>query len=157
MRSRANVSIDPTHPSVLKMRRRLKLSLIIGFVTSLILHAASAVITALYPYHDLPMVPPLVFLTTIDRLPDFLIRQHQAGISIHQRSVDPLDSERQNFFVKRPTVAKRRKPHKELQIKIATVLQGISAFRRTMKLNSNSHSSRSRIIAGHFSCSWQNP
>jgi len=94
---------------------------------------------------------------TIDRLPDFLIRQHQAGISIHQRSVDPLDSERQNFFVKRPTVAKRRKPHKELQIKIAAVLQGISAFRRTMKLNSNSHSSRSTIIAGHFSCSWQNP
>jgi len=38
------------------------LSLIIGFVISLILHAASAVITALYPYHDLPMVPPLVFL-----------------------------------------------------------------------------------------------
>jgi fumarate reductase subunit D len=44
------------------MNPRLKWSLVVGFVLSLSLHIASAVITALYPYHDEPLTPNLVFI-----------------------------------------------------------------------------------------------
>lgn len=44
------------------MNPRLKWSLVVGFVLSLSLHIASAVITALYPYHDVPLMPKLPFL-----------------------------------------------------------------------------------------------
>jgi mannose/fructose/N-acetylgalactosamine-specific phosphotransferase system component IIC len=48
------------------MRRRLKLSLIIGFVISLGLHISSAILTALFPYPDSPQTPPLFFFFVLE-------------------------------------------------------------------------------------------
>jgi hypothetical protein len=44
------------------LNQNWKRSLIAGFVLSLTLHISSATITALFPYHDEPMTPPLVFI-----------------------------------------------------------------------------------------------
>jgi fumarate reductase subunit D len=59
------------------MNQKLKWSLLAGFVLSLCLHIASAVITALYPYHDEPLTPNLVFVYLL--LPGWAI----AGRSYH--------------------------------------------------------------------------
>ena len=48
--------------------------MVIGFLLSFSLHIASAVITALYPYHDEPMTPKLVFIYLL--LPGWLIARH---------------------------------------------------------------------------------
>jgi uncharacterized membrane protein len=48
------------------MKERLKRSLIIGVVVSLSLHITSAIITAFFPYHDLPKTPPLVLLFLLE-------------------------------------------------------------------------------------------
>jgi hypothetical protein len=53
------------------MNPGLKWSLIVGVVLSLSLHRASAVVTVLYPYHDEPMTPKLVFIYLL--LPGWLI------------------------------------------------------------------------------------
>src|SRR4051794_28935615 len=54
------------HSSFLEMRRRLKLSLIVGFVISLSFHLASAIITAVYPYSVSPTTPPLMFFFLLE-------------------------------------------------------------------------------------------
>src|SRR4051812_50214900 len=54
------------HSSFLEMRRRLKVSLIVGFVISLSFHLASAIITAVYPYSDSPTTPPLMFFFLLE-------------------------------------------------------------------------------------------
>jgi len=48
------------------MRRRLKLSLIVGFAISLSFHVASGIITAVYPYPDSPTTPPLIFFFLLE-------------------------------------------------------------------------------------------
>ena len=54
--------MGPFHQTMAKHRARLKWSLLAGFVLSLGMEILSALITAHFPYRDLPMMPKLVFV-----------------------------------------------------------------------------------------------
>jgi hypothetical protein len=69
----------------LNARRRLKSSLIIGFISSFGLHLACAVSVALFPYKDEPLTPKYIFIYLL--LPGWAIAGREYHVKMWQESV----------------------------------------------------------------------